>query len=144
MTNKMQIFRLFICIQSSLHLVHDTGRQQHRWTISETVNTVKCSWWWANTSPEICRADWVQINKPNLYLVGHQLRIILTMHGHTNIEMNICDWKNRWCFVSLHGPYLHAIARTWKHRWKPTPKHTVSWVGVTMSERLRQGSDCDL
>ena len=25
------------------HLVHDTGWQQHRWTISEAVNTVKCS-----------------------------------------------------------------------------------------------------
>jgi len=29
------------------------------------------------TSPETCRADWVQINKPKkLHLVGHQLRII--------------------------------------------------------------------
>ena len=46
------------------HLVHDTGWQQHRWTISEAVNTVKCSWWWTKTSPETCRADWVQINKP--------------------------------------------------------------------------------
>ena len=40
-----------------------TGRQQHRWTISEAVNTVKCSWWWAKTSPDICRADWVQIRR---------------------------------------------------------------------------------
>jgi len=23
----------------------------------KTVNTVKCSWWWAKTSPETCRAD---------------------------------------------------------------------------------------
>ena len=43
--------------------VHDTGRQQHRWNISEAVNTVMCSWWWAKTSPETCRTDWVQINK---------------------------------------------------------------------------------
>ena len=82
MTNKMQIFGLFNCTQSALHvsgdvfahhqdhltvfttcdtvhvcccrplswmrwndfhLIHDTSRQQHRWTISEAVNTVKCS-----------------------------------------------------------------------------------------------------
>jgi len=23
----------------------------------KTVNTVKCCWWWAKTSPETCRAD---------------------------------------------------------------------------------------
>jgi len=42
-------------------LVRDTGRQQHMWTLSEAVNTVKCSWWWAKTSPETRRTDWVQI-----------------------------------------------------------------------------------
>ena len=25
------------------HLIHDTSRQQHRWTITEAVNTIKCS-----------------------------------------------------------------------------------------------------
>ena len=49
---------------NEFHLVHDTSRQQHRRTISEAVNAVKCSWWWAKTSPETCRAHWVQINKP--------------------------------------------------------------------------------
>ena len=28
---------------TEFHLVHDTGRQKHWWTISEAVNTVKCS-----------------------------------------------------------------------------------------------------
>ena len=27
------------------------------WTLPEAVNTVKCSWWWAKTSPETCRAN---------------------------------------------------------------------------------------
>ena len=49
---------------TEFHLVHDTGRQQHRWTKSEAVNTVMCSWWWAKPSSETCWADWVQINKP--------------------------------------------------------------------------------
>ena len=31
--------------------------------LSEAVNTVKCSWLCAKTSPETCRADWVQINQ---------------------------------------------------------------------------------
>ena len=39
------------------HLIHDSSRQQYRWTISEAVNTFKSSWWWAKTSPETCRAD---------------------------------------------------------------------------------------
>jgi hypothetical protein len=70
----MQLFILFICLFIYLfiylfHLVHDTARQQHRWTISEAVNTVKCSWWWAKTSPETCRADWVQINKQKICIL---------------------------------------------------------------------------
>jgi len=32
-------------------------RQQLGLTLPDTVNTVKCSWWWAKTSPETCRAD---------------------------------------------------------------------------------------
>ena len=53
-------------MELTFHIIHDTSRQQYRWTISEAVNTVKCSWWWAKTSPETCRADWVQINKPKI------------------------------------------------------------------------------
>ena len=34
------------------HLILDTSRQQYRWTISEAVNSVKCSWRWEKTSPE--------------------------------------------------------------------------------------------
>jgi hypothetical protein len=58
------------------YLVHHTGRQQHRRTISEAVNTVKCFWWWAKTSPETCRAYWVQINKPKsciLLIINYEL-----------------------------------------------------------------------
>jgi len=43
----MQLFGSFVTN-------HDTGRQQHRWTISEAVNTVKCSLWWAKTLLETC------------------------------------------------------------------------------------------
>jgi hypothetical protein len=37
--------------------IRDTSQQQLGWTLLDTVNTVKCSWWWAKTSPETCRAD---------------------------------------------------------------------------------------
>ena len=37
-------------------LIRDTSRQQLEWILPDTVNTVKCSWWWAKTSPETCRA----------------------------------------------------------------------------------------
>jgi len=33
------------------------ARQQLGWTLLDTVNTVKCSWWCAKTSPETCRTD---------------------------------------------------------------------------------------
>ena len=33
------------------------SRQQLGWPLPDTVNTVKCSWWWAKTSPTTCRAD---------------------------------------------------------------------------------------
>jgi len=61
-TKKMQIF-CFIYLflvrdEMELHLIHDTSRQQYRWSISEAVNTVKCSWWWTKTSPETCGADY--------------------------------------------------------------------------------------
>ena len=39
------------------HLFHDLSQQQYQWTISDAVITVKCSWWWAKTPPETCRAD---------------------------------------------------------------------------------------
>jgi hypothetical protein len=35
----------------------DTSRQQLGWTLPDTVNKVKCSWWWEKTSPETCRAN---------------------------------------------------------------------------------------
>ena len=38
-------------------LIRDTSRQQLGWMLPDTVNTVMCSWWWAKTSPETCRAD---------------------------------------------------------------------------------------
>jgi len=46
-------------------LIQDTSRQQPGWILPVTVNTVKCSWWWAKTSPETCRADKEKLS--NLY-----------------------------------------------------------------------------
>ena len=41
----------------SFKLVRYTSRQKVGRTLPDTVNTVKCSWWWAKTSPETCRAE---------------------------------------------------------------------------------------
>jgi hypothetical protein len=41
----------------AFQLIQDTNRQQLGWTLPDTVNTVKCSWWWAKISPETRRAD---------------------------------------------------------------------------------------
>jgi hypothetical protein len=40
------------------HLNSSTGRQQCRYIVPKAAYTVKkCSWGWANLSPEICRAE---------------------------------------------------------------------------------------
>ena len=39
-------------------LIQDTSQQLLGWILPDTVNTVKCSWWWAKTLPKKwCRAD---------------------------------------------------------------------------------------
>jgi len=38
-------------MELQFHLIHDTSWQQYQWPISEAVNPVKCSWWWAKTLP---------------------------------------------------------------------------------------------
>jgi len=38
-------------------LVWDTNWQQLGWTLTDTVNTVICSWSWVKTSSKTCRAD---------------------------------------------------------------------------------------
>jgi len=42
---------------SWIRFIQDTSPQQLGWTLPDTVNTVKCSWWWTKTLPETCRAD---------------------------------------------------------------------------------------
>jgi hypothetical protein len=41
-------------VLDELKLIQDISRQQLG---SKLPDTVKCSWWWAKTSPETCRAD---------------------------------------------------------------------------------------
>ena len=80
-------------VERRFHLVHDTGQQQHRWTISEAVNTLKYSWWWEKTSPETCRADCVQINKP---------KICIFLPSITNYMYLFRDTKRTWCHLCLN------------------------------------------
>jgi len=41
-------------VEISFQLIRDTSRQQLVWTLPDAVHTVKCSQWWAKTSPETC------------------------------------------------------------------------------------------
>jgi len=43
-------------VETQFQLIHDTSWQWLEWILPDAVNTVKCSWWWAKTSPETCRA----------------------------------------------------------------------------------------
>ena len=131
----MQIFCLFICTQSAVHvsgdvfanhrehltvftasyivhlcccrpvswtrwneMVQDTGQQQHRCTISQAVNTIKCSWWWAKTSSETCRADWVQINKPKSCIL-----LVINYEATTDV----------WSWMRFHFTINHFIMKSY-------------------------------
>jgi len=47
----------WLYLQYLVVLTQVAAGQQLGWTLPDTVNTVKCSWWWAKTSPETCRPD---------------------------------------------------------------------------------------
>jgi len=53
----LQYLVVFTQVTAGWCLEWDTIRQQIGWTLQDTVNTDKCSWWWAKTSPEASRAD---------------------------------------------------------------------------------------
>jgi len=61
------------------------GCQQLGWTLPDTVNTVKCPWWWAKTSPETRRADKENQLIYIVYLVGY-FHNCITMHGFMNVR----------------------------------------------------------
>jgi hypothetical protein len=48
---------LILSAAKQFQIIQDTSRKQLGWILPDTVNTVKCSWWWAKTSPETCRSD---------------------------------------------------------------------------------------
>jgi len=39
-------------VETAFQLIHDTSRQQLGWTLPDTVNIVKCSWWWRKYGPK--------------------------------------------------------------------------------------------
>jgi len=44
------------CMGLLLQQSHDTSWQRHTCVIPEAVIQLRCSWWWAKISLEICRA----------------------------------------------------------------------------------------
>ena len=64
--------------------------QQCLCIVPKTVYTVKkCSWGWANLSPETRRAELKRlINEKLLHLVGYLDRCTKMMHGHTDVKFN--------------------------------------------------------
>jgi hypothetical protein len=79
--------------------------------LPDTVNTVKCSWWWAQTSPETCRLTWNNKLLFILHLVGY-LHNCITMHGFMNVK-----------YVTYYGwlrekfKYSHNISYVLLYTW---------------------------
>ena len=105
--------------EMEFHLINDISRQQYWWTISEAVNTVRYSWWWAKTSPKKCRAVWVQINKPNICIL---LVVIYNYTNDTRIherqEIIMYDKGVHARTHTLPPPHPHTHTHTHSHKFK--------------------------
>ena len=76
-------------------LIRDISRQQLVWTLPDTVNRVKCSWWWTKISPETCRAGLEE--KINLYIAPFLV-----------IFMDVSRCTNSWTSSSVQ--HLNPLA----------------------------------
>jgi len=103
-------------VKAKFKIIQDTSRQQLGWTLPDTVNTSKCSWWWAKTSPQTCWANWNRASthprhQPAATWVNTtrycKYKQVLLMMGE-NIARNI--WAN-WNRASAHP--RHQPAATW-------------------------------
>jgi hypothetical protein len=114
-------------------LIRDTSRQQLGWTLPDTVNTVKCSWWWAETSPETCRANL------NIWLaVHHSITFLLLPTWYTNflfIHTNYIKLNSTTCFErNPLGWTLPDTVNTVKCSWwwaKTSPETCRANFGIT-------------
>jgi len=118
------IFWLYIQL-----LVQCTGRQQCRCIVPKAVHTVKkCSWGWANLSPETCRAELKRlINEKLLLLVGCLHRwttvILHLFHcifpGRRKTQVMACFWfftsvaAYNWFLPTFRTNILPQFQRGW-------------------------------
>ena len=114
----------WLCIQL---LVQCTDRQQCRCIVPKAVCTVKkCSWGWANLSPETCRTELKRLIKEKLlHLVGYLHRCTKMMHGHTNTKFCYI------LFVLLYDTLMIVAKATETCRWIVI-RDKASFIGVNM------------
>ena len=109
-------------------LVQCTGRQQCRCIVPKVVYTVKkCSWGWANLSPETCTAELKKIKKRKSccillviyivvlkwYTVTQTLSIIIYSFYEAVIEEGDASWG-----VALTGNWKNVRNFNKKMRWE--------------------------
>jgi len=141
------------------HLILSTGIAAgwcHGWTLPEAVNTVKCSWWWAKTSPEICRADQAYINKtfiiPLMYnhfcsadtrkctqyrhcwLTPFSLTTVLPPHSNSSYKVQDA-WR---VSVQQTSPDSCVWRRAYGQLATNTRAASSLWIGLTGSSLLQR------
>ena len=85
----------WLCIQL---LVQCTGRQQCRCIVPKAVYTVKkCSWGWANLSPETCRADLKRLINE---------KVVASCWLFTSSTPDTFSLEQRECSCSLHIDWI--------------------------------------
>ena len=83
-------------------------RQQLGWTLPDTVNTVKCYWWWAKHRLKHVELTWNNKLIYIVHLVGY-FHSCIKMHGFMNVESNVlirishyhCMW--RYTYLKILG-----------------------------------------
>ena len=111
-------------MELKVHLDRGTSRQYCRCIVAKAVYTFKkCSWGWANLSPETFRADLKRIIKQKgccILLVVYF--IVLKMHGQTNIKY-VHTYIYTYICTYVVRTYIHTYVRTYTHTYVRTYIH---------------------
>jgi hypothetical protein len=101
---------------TDFRLNRGTGRQQYRCLIPKAVYTVKkCSWGWANLSPEKCRAElkrWIN-EKVVAYFWLFTSLLLCAQFMHQKFETYSHGTKNQETTVTSSAPPHSTMVEVW-------------------------------
>ena len=96
-----------------MELTRGPIRQQCRCIVPKAVYAVKkCSWGWANLSPETCRADFKKTNKRKSWCISLVAYIVVLVMQVTQTS-NAWSVSVFWCWVVGIHNFSEILVATW-------------------------------